>query len=128
MEEEHMLRDMEYVYAVYQELSFSKAAQRLFITQPALSNKIKKIELQIRMPLFDRSTTPISLTAAGRAYINAAEKIMAIEKDLELQLAELSINHSGSISVGGAAFFAHMYCLNFRLYFRSDTPIAPSIF
>ncbi|WMJ83049.1 LysR family transcriptional regulator [Oscillospiraceae bacterium LTW-04] len=104
-----MLRDMEYVYAVYQELSFSKAAQRLFITQPALSNKIKKIELQIRMPLFDRSTTPISLTAAGRAYINAAEKIMAIEKDLELQLAELSINHSGSISVGGAAFFcAHV--------------------
>ncbi|MEA5136988.1 MAG: LysR family transcriptional regulator [Candidatus Fimivivens sp.] len=104
-----MLRDMEYVYAVYQELSFSKAAQRLFITQPALSNKIKKIELQIHMPLFDRSTTPIGLTAAGRAYIDAVEKMMAVEKELEQQLAELSINHSGSISVGGAAFFcAHV--------------------
>ena len=104
-----MLRDMEYVYAVYQELSFSKAAQRLFITQPALSNKVKKIESQIRMPLFDRSTNPIGLTAAGRAYIHAVEKVMAVEKELQQQLSELSVNHSGSISVGGAAFFcAHV--------------------
>lgn len=104
-----MLRDMEYVYAVYQERSFSKAAQRLFMTQPALSNRIKKIESQIRMPLFDRSTTPVGLTAAGRAYIHAVEKIMAVEKELGQQLSELSAQHSGSIGVGAAAFFcAHV--------------------
>lgn len=104
-----MLRDMEYVYAVYQERSFSKAAARLFMTQPALSNKIKKIELQIRMPLFDRSTAPIGLTAAGRVYIEAAEQMMAVEKALGQRLLELSSQHSGSVSVGAAAFFcAHV--------------------
>ena len=42
-----MLRDREYVYAVYRELSFSRAAQKLFISQPALSLTIKKLEAEL---------------------------------------------------------------------------------
>ena len=51
-----MLNEMKYVYAVYREKSFSKAAQKLFVSQPALSNMIKKAEAEIGMPIFDRST------------------------------------------------------------------------
>ena len=60
-----MLRDREYVYAVYQERSFSRAAQRLFISQPALSSKVKKVEERVGAPLFDRSTNPITCSTAS---------------------------------------------------------------
>ena len=53
-----MLREMDYVYAVYQEKSFSKAAKKLFVSQPALSRMVKKAEDEIGAPIFDRSTLP----------------------------------------------------------------------
>ena len=49
-----MFSGMNYVYEVYKEQSFSKAAENLYISQPALSSMIKKIETKIGMPLFDR--------------------------------------------------------------------------
>ena len=61
-----MFDGKEYVYAVYEEKSFSKAAQKLYITQPALSTAIKKVEKKIGTPIFDRSTSPIGLTPGGR--------------------------------------------------------------
>lgn len=60
-----MQQEMRYVYEIYRQKSFSKAAQALFITQPALSIAISKLEASLGMPLFDRSTRPISLTPAG---------------------------------------------------------------
>lgn len=64
-----------YVYEVYKERSFTKAAQNLYISQPSLSARIKKIEEIIGEPLFDRSTTPLQLTEVGKVYIEAAEEI-----------------------------------------------------
>ena len=60
-----MLNYKEYIYAIYQERSFSKAAQKLYVSQPWLSSVVKKVEQEIKTPLFDRSTNPISLTPAG---------------------------------------------------------------
>ena len=117
-----MLKELEYIYAVYQEKSFSRAAQRLFITQPALSNKVKKVEEQLRMPLFDRSTNPIQLTAAGQAYIQAVEKIMAVEKELDEQLQALATKRSGSITVGSAAFFCAHVLPELTMLFQEQHP------
>ena len=68
-----------YVYEVYKERSFTKAAQNLYISQPSLSARIKKIEEIIGEPLFDRSTTPLQLTEVGKVYIEAAEEITQID-------------------------------------------------
>ena len=62
-----MFQGMDYVYEVYCEKSFSKAAEKLFVSQPALSASIKKTEKKIGLPLFDRSTSPIQLTPAGKS-------------------------------------------------------------
>ena len=51
-----MFREMRYVYEVYRERSFSRAAQKLYISQPSLSLMIKKAEERVGSPLFDRST------------------------------------------------------------------------
>lgn len=73
MENSAMFNHMDYVYSVYKERSFSKAAEALHISQPSLSATIQKIEEQVGAPIFDRSTRPISLTLFGAAYIQSIE-------------------------------------------------------
>lgn len=68
-----MFQGMEYVYEVYKERSFSRAARNLYISQPSLSASIRRIEARIGAPIFDRSTTPISLTECGEEYIRLCE-------------------------------------------------------
>lgn len=104
-----MNRSMEYVYQVYLEKNFSKAAEKLYVSQPALSTTIKKVEEALGIALFDRRTTPICLTPAGECYIHATEQIMEIEKKLAQDLNTLLGKNSGTISIGGATFFcAHI--------------------
>ena len=66
-----MFQYMNYVYEVYKTGSFSKAARNLYLTQPALSIAIKKEEQELGQPLFDRSTSRVTLTEAGKAYIES---------------------------------------------------------
>ena len=74
-----MFNSMNYVYEVYKERSFSKAAANLYISQPSLSAAVKKVEEKIGAPIFDRSVSPIKLTECGRHYIKAVEEIMDIQ-------------------------------------------------
>ncbi|WP_434310134.1 LysR family transcriptional regulator [Hominifimenecus sp. rT4P-3] len=100
-----MLKEMIYVYTVYQEQSFSKAARKLFISQPALSAAVKKAETELCAPIFDRSTNPIRLTRAGEYYIQAVEDIMHIQERLKGQLSLLQEAASGHICIGSTTYF-----------------------
>ena len=61
--------EKKYIYQVYQCGSFSKAAEALFITQPALSIAIKKVEQEIGAAIFNRSQRPLTLTSIGELYL-----------------------------------------------------------
>ena len=100
-----MLKNMDYVYAVYLNQSFSKAAEELYISQPALSATIKKVEEEIGLPIFDRSSNPIQLTMAGEYYIESIENIMKQEKEMRSHFNSLMDSNRGTINVGGASFF-----------------------
>ena len=80
-------RQLEYILMVAREGSVTLASKRLFISQPALSQSIKQIESELGAPLFDRSTEPISLTFAGRRYVEAAQRILDIERNLRLEIS-----------------------------------------
>lgn len=95
-----------YVYEVYKERSFTKAAQNLYISQPSLSAMIKKIEEIIGEPLFDRSTTPLQLTEVGKVYIEAAEEITQIEQRVENYINDLAGLKTGNLAVGASTLFA----------------------
>lgn len=95
-----------YVYEVYKERSFAKAAQNLYISQPSLSARIKKIEEIIGEPLFDRSTTPLQLTEVGKVYIEAAEEITQIEQRVENYINDLAGLKTGNLAVGASTLFA----------------------
>ena len=95
-----------YVYEVYKERSFTKAAQNLYISQPSLSARIKKIEEIIGEPLFDRSTTPLQLTEVGKVYIESAEEITQIEQRVENYINDLAGLKTGNLAVGASTLFA----------------------
>lgn len=101
-----MFSGMNYVYEVYKTQSFSKAAKRLYISQPSLSAMIKKIENKVGAPLFDRGTTPIRLTEYGEHYIRIAEKIMDLEDEFAYCTDNLNELKSGRLSIGTTMFFA----------------------
>lgn len=100
-----MQRGMEYVLAVCQEHSFSKAAEKLYISQPALSATIRKVEEEAGLELFNRSTTPVSLTDAGVYYVACAQKIALLEQQMRQHFAQLKGERSGSVTIGAPAYF-----------------------
>lgn len=102
-------QNVNYVLTIAEERSFSKAAKKLYISQPALSTAILKIEKEIGSKLFDRSTSPIQLSEAGKAYINTARKMVTLEKDLNNYLMDLAELKTGKLSVGGTHFFVSCF-------------------
>lgn len=100
-----VLNEMKYVYAVYQERSFTKAAKKMFISQPALSSMVKKAEQEIGAPIFDRSTMPLTLTKEGKFYIRSIKQIMLLEKNIRTYFDDIQSLNAGSLSVGGSSFF-----------------------
>lgn len=113
---------MNYVMEVYKEQSFSKAAQNLYISQPALSAAIKKIEKKIGAPLFDRSTSPIRLTECGKEYIRTTEKILDLEDEFAYHVGRLHELKAGHLALGGTYFFASFIFPSFIEQFRHKYP------
>ena len=100
-----LLHERVYVYEVYRHRSFTRAAQALYISQPSLSQMIRKAEARIGSPIFDRSTSPIGLTETGRAYIRAAEQVLQIESDLKQYLDDAERCVTGVLTLGGTTLF-----------------------
>jgi DNA-binding transcriptional LysR family regulator len=99
-------QQIEYLLILAEERSFSKASQRLYVTQPSLSQFVKNLENELHTQLFDRSTSPIRLTPSGDAYVKAAKKIKSIEEELNNQIADLTNLQSGQLNIGTSPFRA----------------------
>ena len=101
-----MFTNKHYIITIYKEGSFSKAAQRLYISQPSLSASVKRIEDKISLPIFDRSTSPISLTEVGREYIRYALEFEEKERSFERYISDYTNTVSGSVKIGGSSLFS----------------------
>ncbi|MBR2728498.1 MAG: LysR family transcriptional regulator [Lachnospiraceae bacterium] len=99
-----MQQEMEYIYEVFREKNFTHAAEKLFITQPALSMAIQKVEERLGMPLFDRSTRPLSVTEAGEAYLKYILRVRQLETELEQQIQDIRELETGRITLGGSNY------------------------
>ena len=86
-------RYIKYIKAIAQYHSFSKAAQILYVSQPALSRFVKKVEEEMGVSLFDRDTVPLRLTPAGERYLRYMEEFQQLEKKM---FAEFSA-HGASV-------------------------------
>lgn len=88
------------VLAILSEGSFSAAARKLFVTQPALSQTIRQIEEELGTPILDRGTNPVILTQAGKLYMEAALQILDIDRNLHARVNAEKHVASGTLSVG----------------------------
>lgn len=97
---------LEYMLILAEERSFSKAAKRLCVTQPSLSQLIQNLENQLKVQLFDRSTSPIRLTQAGEIFVEAALKMKLEENNMMKRLTDLQELKTGSLKIGTSPFRA----------------------
>lgn len=101
------LHQLQYVIQVAEYLNFSRAAERLCVTQPTLSHQISKLEDEFGVTLFERKTRSVKLTPAGEKFVEQAKKVMA---ELDILRSEMQMNRSvgsGNIRIGLPAADAH---------------------
>ena len=110
------------IYSIYREKSFSKAAQKLFISQPSLSLMVRRAEEQIGAPLFDRSSKPIQLTEVGAKYITAVEQIRNIEQDFEEYLRAINDLEAGSLGIGSNQLLSSLVLPRYISRFTQEHP------
>ncbi|MBR2293516.1 MAG: LysR family transcriptional regulator [Clostridia bacterium] len=101
-----MFRNKEYVLAIVREGGISKAAEKLYISQPSLSATVKRIEEKLTVPIFDRTSNPIALTEAGKEYVQRANEIERIERELEQYISDLVNLSIGEIKIGASSLFS----------------------
>ncbi len=94
------LRDLRYFLAVADELHFTRAAQRLFVSQPALSRQIRALEQHLRGPLFERRAQGVRLTVAGRAFLPYARQVVAAWDETQAAVAEAIAASNRRLVVG----------------------------
>ena len=92
--------------AVAEQLSFRKAAEELYLTQPAVSLQIKALEEDLGVQLFDRSGTHITMTRAGRVLLDYAAQVNVLLVQAEHKIATLSGEHSGQLALGASTTIA----------------------
>jgi len=94
-----LLRQLEYVLAVSELKSFTKAADKCCVTQSTLSLQIKSLEDHLNVQFFDRTTTPVKLTPEGEHLIEQVRSIVEDAKSFEVYAKNLTksiINHANS--------------------------------
>jgi DNA-binding transcriptional LysR family regulator len=95
-------RRLQVFHAVAKHLSFTKAAETLFMTQPAVTFQVKQLEEHLNTRLFDRAQGRISLTPAGRLALEYAERILGLSAELETRLKEISGTVAGPLVIGAS--------------------------
>lgn len=93
-------KNPEYFLTTVREQSISKAAEKLFLSQPYLSQCIAKLEQELGVKLFDRSHTPLMLTDAGKLYLSYLEGVGALTGKFESQVEELKTGSGQTLNIG----------------------------
>jgi DNA-binding transcriptional LysR family regulator len=94
------LTQLEFFLKVLEEGSFSKAAQRVFRTQPAVSISIRRLEEEVGAPLIDRSQKNPTLTEAGEIVHDYAQRIIALRDQAREAVSELRTLKRGRVRIG----------------------------
>lgn len=107
---------------VARHLNFSRAADELYLTQPAITQQVKALEEEIGTPLFDRSSGRIALTQAGKALLPFAEKVKQLSDQALAAVAAASGDQAGELQVGASQTIAQYLLPTFVAGFTKANP------
>lgn len=94
------IRQLEAVAAVARLGSFTRAAEELFVAQPALSATVRRLEDELGLRLFDRTTRRVALTPAGEAFVRRAERVLGDLREMRAEMADHAGAARGRLRVG----------------------------
>ena len=122
-------RRLQVFHAVAKHLSFTKAAETLFMTQPAVTFQIKQLEEHLNTRLFDRAQGRISLTPAGQVALEYAERILALSAELDTRLKEMSGHAAGPLLIGASMTIGEYVLPRLIGEFKARFPaVVPTLF
>jgi DNA-binding transcriptional LysR family regulator len=122
-------RRLQVFHAVAKHLSFTKAADALFMTQPAVTFQIRQLEEQFNTRLFDRSHGRITLTPAGVVALQYAERILAMSAELDARMKEMGGQVSGPLLIGASMTIAEYLLPKVLAEFKAQHPaVVPHLF
>lgn len=113
---------LEVFYTVAKRLSFTKAAQALFITQPAVTKHINELELQYNNKLFERKGNSIILTVAGELLLKHAESLFAIYRNVDFDMNALVHKDHGLLHLGASTTISSYVIAPLLARFRQKFP------
>jgi DNA-binding transcriptional LysR family regulator len=116
------MAQLEYFLTVVQEKSFSKAADRVFRTQPAVSIAVRRLEEEIGLPLLDRTQKTPVLTDAGQVVYDYAERILSLRDQVGQAIAELQTLKRGRVRIGANESTSLYLLPEVILVFRQQHP------
>lgn len=107
---------------VAEQLSFRKAAEELYLTQPAVSLQIKALEEDLGVQLFDRTGSRIALTEAGKTLLHYAEQVNTLLVRAEHEVSSFSGEHAGHLALGASTTIAQYVLPRLLSEFRREHP------
>lgn len=115
-------RQLQYAVLLSQVLNISQAADKLNITQPALSKQILSLEKELGVTLFDRSTTPLTMTPAGENFVRDAKEILFKEEKLKRSMEDFKNGEKGRLIIGISPFRATYFLSDIIMQLQSKYP------
>jgi len=115
-------RRLQVFHAVAKQLSFTKAADALLMTQPAVTFQIKQLEEHFNTRLFDRGHGKIILTPAGEMVLEYAERILGLSSEMDVRISEMTGEISGSLLIGASTTIAEFMLPRILGEFKSLYP------
>src|ERR1700759_3984860 len=116
------LRRIQYFVAVAEETHFGRAAERLQMAQPPLSQQIKALEAEMGVTLFRRTTRKVELTAAGERFLSRARAILASVDEAVTEAAQVAAGRRGRIAIGFTGSATYDLLPSLVRVLRADLP------
>ena len=117
------LRGLHYFSVVAEELNFTRAAQRLCMSQPPLSNQIKALEEELGTPLFLRGGRTLHLTEAGKVLYRRASQLLDLAERTQEEVSSLAMGLTGTLCLGSVAGLAPFLAARWLAGFREEYPL-----
>lgn len=115
-------RRLQVFHAVVKHGSFTRAAERLFMTQPAVTFQIKQLEEHFDTRLLERGHGKLGLTPAGEIVFDYAERILTLNEELESRVSELTDELAGTLNIGTSTTIAAYWLPHLLEHFKRLYP------
>lgn len=116
------IRHFHYIRTIYEMGSISRAAEKLYISQPSLSQLLKSVEKKVGAPLFDRGSQPLRPTTIGQKYLETAQRIMELDTEFHRYVEDELGCAQGNLVVGSSPFRSTYFLASFLPEFQAAYP------